>query len=350
MKWLAILLLLAIPLTSAIDLGCFQQYDGKISGKYLPAGLEGKISCYEKGNHIMDIIYNNDSIEISIQFFDVLNKVVERNQFLKEELEKALMEEALAKINLSGASFNLEYEGCMIELHDTPTRFLRVKCDEIVISEFDYEINKTSENMLKMQKDNFSATLFSSSSIEVNDSHISAKNEIMLVSFSYAEEKNIEDAFEEKSIGGEITIAGYDESKIDYISYFGNVTVYPSEIKKGKIVLDISGDSKSGGKIIKINLGKDVCLGDKLKIKFGKSLMKMADDMDDILNPDDDGITPEYYVIQSKDGLFLLVTIPHFSTHQLIIQFVSGNIIEKTAAIILGFLIVAVATLYIFKK
>lgn len=350
MKWLALAILLIMPLASAIDLGGFQQCDGKITGKYLPAGLEGKISCYEKGEHIMDLIYNNDSIEISIQFFDILNKVVERNQFLKEELEKALMEEALAPINLSGASFELGYEGCIIELHDIPTRFLRVKCDEIIISGFDYEINKTSENMLKLQKTNFSATLFSYSPVEVNESCIIAKNEIMIVSFSYAEEKKIEDAFEEKSIGGEITIADYDENKVDYISYFGNVSVSLSEIKTGKIVLDVSGDEKSGGKIIKVNLGKNVCLTDKLKIKFDRELIKRADNLEDILNPDDDGITPEYYIVQSKDGMFLLVTIPHFSTHQLIIQFVSGGIIEKTVAILLGFLTIAVATIYLFKK
>ena len=63
MKWLALALILFIPLAGAVDLGDLKWEDGKITGKYMPAGLEGKISCYSKERHIMDIIYRNDSIE-----------------------------------------------------------------------------------------------------------------------------------------------------------------------------------------------------------------------------------------------------------------------------------------------
>lgn len=345
MRLLVMLILFIFPFASAIDLGGFEQQDGKIMGKYLPAGLEGKISCYSNGQHIMDIVYKNDSIQLVIHFFKTLNRLVERDPFLKEEIKNAL-----APINIKGARFTLEYGGCTIELHDVPTRFLRIFADKIVFSNINYEVNKIEDNLVKLYKQNFSATLMSSKPIEV-DKNITAYDDIILVSFSHFEEgEKIEEALKEKVIGGEIIIVGCDiKNDTDFISYFGNVTITPAKIENGKIILKINGDCE-GGKIIKVNLGKNVCLSDKILIKYDGKPIEEASSFEDILNPDDDGSNPEYYKLLSEDGAFLLITIPHFSEHIISIEFILENIFGKIMAICFGLLIIALATFYIFRK
>lgn len=354
MRWFVLSLLLLLPAASAVDIGGFELDDGKIVGTYLPAGLEGTISCYENDNHIMDVVYHNDSIEIAIHYFDALDKIISRNPFLKEELERALMQQAMAPINISGASsFNLEYGGCTIELHDIPTRFFRVLCDTIVITGLNYTITQQKENVVKLERDNFSATLFSDIAMAVNEDSIIAHDTLMLVSFSYVEEREIEHAFINKTIGGEITIHGYNKNLTDYVSYFGNVSVVPEALHRGKIVLSVSGEDKGGGRIVKINLGRDVCICRDFSLTFDGREVQRARDFTDILNPDDDGLNPEYYVLSSvygDEGIFLLVTIPHFSEHQLIIQFMAENTAARIAAIFLGFLVIALASFYMFKR
>lgn len=345
-KFVVLLILLFIPFASAIEIGGFEVENGKIVGKYLPAGLEGKISCYSNGKHILDIIYKNDSIELSIKYFGSLEKILERNPFLKEELEKSLV-----SLNISGAGYKIGYENCIVELHDVPTRFLRIKADEIIFSDLNYNISK-DENIVKLSKDNFTGMIFSDEEITINEKEIIAHKEIIFISFAYKEERKIEDAIKNRLLGGEITIVGYDPKKsADNISYFGNVHIYPLKLEKGKIVLGVSGDEKAGGKIIKINLGKKVCLSDDFQIKFDDRVVKEASSLDDILNPDDDGLNPEYYVLATKqEGIILLISVPHFSNHILSIEFFVEDLIAKAAAIFFGIIIVILAAFYLFKK
>lgn len=344
MKYIAFLLLL-LPLAHALDLGGFEIEDGKLVGKYLPAGLEGKISCYSDGKHIMDIIYKNDSIEISIQFFDALQKIIKRDPFLKEEIQKAL-----APIKIKGASVTLEYGNCIVELHDTPTRFLKICSDKIVFSEMTYNVERIDKNIVKLRRDNFTATLISNSPIEINE-NIIAYDEVMLVSFSYIEgEISLEEAFKNRVIGGEFTIVGYNENSTDYISYFGNISISPLKLEKGEIVLKVKGDIKAGGKVIKINMGKKVCLSDNFLIKYDGNVVKEASNFEDILNPDDDGLNAEYYKLESKEGLFILVSIPHFSEHKLSICFLTENIHMKIISMVFGILVILLATFYILRS
>jgi hypothetical protein len=175
----------------------------------------------------------------------------------------------------------------------------------------------------------------------------------MLVTFSHIQEKNIEDALKNKVIGGEITILDFDINETDYVAYFGNVSCKTKKISEEKIVLTVDGDEKSGGKILKINLGKNVCVEREFKLKFDGKILSSASDFDDILNPDDDGLNPEFYILSSsypEEGTFLLVTIPHFSEHQLIIEFVVDTIMTKAVAIFIGIIIIMLASFYMFKK
>ncbi|MBC7129339.1 MAG: hypothetical protein H5T45_06390 [Thermoplasmatales archaeon] len=331
--------------TQAIEVGEFRVDDGKLTGKYLPAGLEGKISCYKEDKKIIEMVYKNDSIEISIQFFDALEKIVERDPLLKEEIRKALL-----PINIRGAFFGFEYGGCTIELHDAPSRFLKIFSDKIIISEInDYEINPVNEKLIKMKKENISVVLMSDENLFFDGENITAKNNLILASFYYSEEK-IENAFSNKEIGGEIIIAGFDLNNETYsMSYFGEVSIEAVNITEEKVLLNVRGNSTSG-KVIKISLGKNVCISDEFIIKFDGKKIDEAGSFEDILNPNDDGIYPEYYKLDSKEGLFLLVSIPHFSEYKVSIEFIVENIFGKIIAAFFGIFVISLAALYMFKK
>ncbi len=338
-----VLILIALPYSMAIDLGSLEWKDGKLFGKYVPSGIEGKISCYVDNKNIMDIIYRNDSIELDIKYFDALEKIVERNPFLKDELENSLI-----PLNIRGSSFRIDYGGCIVELHDVPTRFLRVKADKIVVSGINYDVNVENNYSLFLTNENFSAILMSEKCINYDGNSITACGDLMLASFT-KEEKRIEGSVMNRTLGGELTIIDYDTNKTDFISYFGNVTIHPEKISKDGIVLNVNGDSKSGGKIIKINLGHRVASG-RFRIKLDDVPVKKASGFDDIMNPDDDGIAPEYYNISTEEGEIILITIPHFSDHQLSIEFIRENVMATFAAIAMGILFIFLAAFYMFKK
>lgn len=338
-----IFILMLLPYSMAIDLGDLEWKDGKLFGKYVPSGMEGKISCYSGNKNIMDVIYRNDSIELDIKYFDAFEKIVERNPFLKDEIENSLI-----PLNIRGSSFRIEYEGCVVELHDVPTRFLRVEADKIVVEGINYDVKVEDNYSLSLTNENFSAILMSDKCLDYDGSSIIACGDLILASFT-KEERRIEDSVKNRILGGEITIIGYDINKTDFISYFGNVTIYPEKISKEGILLKVEGDSKSGGKIIKINMGHGVASG-KFRIKLDEIPVKKASSFDDIMNPNDDGITPEYYNISTEEGEIILITIPHFSEYQLSIEFIRENAMATLAAIIMGILFIFLAAFYMFKK
>ena len=340
---LLILLLISFEVKS-IEIGEFRVEDGKITGKYLPAGLEGKISCYKEGKKIIDMIYKNDSIEISINFFDALEKIIERDPLLAEEIRKALI-----PISIKGAFFRFEYYGCIVELHDAPTKFLKICSDRIIISEIsEYEINSINETSLKMVRGNLSVLLMSDKNLFFDGENITARNNLILASFYYFDEK-IEKAFINKSIGGEIIIAGFDlNNETHTISYFEDVWIEAINISKERILLSIEGNSASG-KVIKINLGKNVWLSDEFIIKFDGKRIDEADSFEDVLDPNNE-YYPEYYKLASKEGVFLLISVPHFSNHQMSIEFIFENIFGKIIAVFFGIFIISLAALYLFKK
>jgi len=346
-------MLLLVPfmtmMAGAFEIGGFEIQDGDLKGKYLPAGLDGcTISCYTH-KHVLDIVYRKNSIDLTFEFCDdpILKKIMERESLFKEDIKRALMNKTL---HINGARVSFEYEGCSVELHDAPTRFMKIYTNKIIISNINHTIQRVKENEIKLIKDNLTGILMSSLPMSIDGNNITCYNDVMLVSFSSAPMKHVEnallDGFMNKMIGGEVTIAGSRSN--DTISYFDNVTIKPV-IKHDSIVLTVSGDENKGGKVIKVNLAKNVCPSNKMVVKYDGVTIKEADSIEDILNPNDDGSNPEYWVIEDKNGIFMLISIPHFSTHKIDISFIVNNPLFQALAVVAGLAVVAAATIYMFR-
>jgi len=145
----------------------------------------------------------------------------------------------------------------------------------------------------------------------------------------------INDAIESGSVGGELTIRQSESSfyESDIMIYY-DMTIELVLIEQGKISIIVGSDDHTGGKTITLNTELDIFDLDKdIFIEYDGEAIKMADDIHDILNPDDDGLYPEYLIIMGANGMQILFSVPHFSEHSITISSVAGSVSEVVEAI-----------------
>ncbi len=160
--------------------------------------------------------------------------------------------------------------------------------------------------------------------------------------------KSINTAIKNGEVGGEIFI----EKSLDGKIFLQNedITIKSLGIDDNKLSILVSGEDSTTGKTIVINTESGYFKNtDNIIINYDGELIKIADDINDILNPSDDSSRAEYLILQGADGVQILVSIPHFSDHQITIYSVS-EIVETlggTTAIMI-YIIVCLVTTTIF--
>jgi hypothetical protein len=133
---------------------------------------------------------------------------------------------------------------------------------------------------------------------------------------------DIGDAIEKRHVGVEATFNANDSEEVveDVVSY-GNVTMTTVKAERGNLTVLVDGHGLDG-RVIVLNVDGRV-LGaqsaQKLNILLDNASMLPASNFSDILDPDDDGYEPEYYIVYdpSAEVFQLVVTVPHYSVHTL---------------------------------
>lgn len=83
------------------------------------------------------------------------------------------------------------------------------------------------------------------------------------------------------------------------------------------------------GRTIVIDLVDDIALDQELDIRFydvidaetqTQILLHQADDLRDVLDANNDGGQPEYWIVRDQDGVHVLVSVPHWSLHAIELQ------------------------------
>ncbi|MGC9554998.1 MAG: hypothetical protein ACP5EK_06775, partial [Thermoplasmatota archaeon] len=142
--------------------------------------------------------------------------------------------------------------------------------------------------------------------------------------------------------------------RTDAISYFNNVTIRNGTLSPNRAEFAVNGDHHATGKTVKINMGKDVLSSRSLQVLFDGEPIPLADDLEDVLNPDDDGLQPEYVMVNVTAGdggeFFLLVSIPHFSEHTITVESVLRNPVFLGLAAVGALTVVMVASWALFRK
>ena len=349
--------------TSFFDIGGFTvTEDWEIRGRYMPSGLEGcNISIYDENEeHVMDIVYTSSCVDVYLKVFD--------DSLLKTLLKRGVLEKTnLVKISFSkGPQISFTYKNCSVELHDTTIHFLRIQSPgKIIFSNLTgYNIIKSSRNVATLKKGDFYGAIIGNKDLMVEEGGVVVYGGVMFRGITLQNNETcmremltVEDAIKCGNLGGEITIVR-EGDKIDWIStcYYNNVTIelVNGTVTRTKAEFIVSGDERSAGKTIKINVGKSAFLSRDLRVTFDGEEIPMADNITDVLNPNDDGLQPEYVVVEISarkgDEFFILISIPHFSEHIITLQSLSRNPLFSAIAIVSAFAVLAVASWALFKK
>ena len=156
------------------------------------------------------------------------------------------------------------------------------------------------------------------------------------------------------TIGGQVTIV-YDNGEFKkYISVYDDITITPEKEEKENLSFIVDGNHNLTGKTIVINIDEDIfSKNDLIVVLYDGKRIDLADNITDVLDPNNDGSNPEYIITFSKNGTQLLVSIPHFSSHKisvfkksLIDVAASPNILFISAA----FLIIILAAVFMINK
>ena len=100
--------------------------------------------------------------------------------------------------------------------------------------------------------------------------------------------------------------------------YTDGLTINVTNVTDNKISIKINGNENMTGKTIVIHVQGEFFYDlENLIIEYDGGEIRMADNLDDVLNPDDDGSHPEYWIIHDANGTHILVSVPHFSEHEI---------------------------------
>jgi hypothetical protein len=158
----------------------------------------------------------------------------------------------------------------------------------------------------------------------------------------------IDNAIVSGTVGGEILISNDLEN--DAILYNNLLSFKSVSIDKNEISLIISGDESLSGKTLVINAETGFFDNEgNLLIKYDGETIRLADDINDVLNPNDDGSFPEYLIVEGALGVQIIISIPHFSDHEISITSLA-DVIEAVGGLtaFIMYIVICAVTAVIF--
>ncbi len=145
----------------------------------------------------------------------------------------------------------------------------------------------------------------------------------------------IDRSIESGNVAGEINIQLGNNSEYEHeITIYDGVNISPVKIFEGELSLIVSGNEYSTGKTIAITVDQNLFGNTQdLTVKYDGESIEMADNISDVLNPNNDGLHAEYLIMLGANGIEILISIPHFSEHEITILGLAGEVIETLGGI-----------------
>jgi len=169
--------------------------------------------------------------------------------------------------------------------------------------------------------------------------------------FLYNEHRGLIDkGIKEKNVGGELSIQYKDNlSELEkHIFFYDNINITFLKVDQSNISLTVDGNETSNGKTIVVNIDKNFFSNDKIYLIYDGQPIRLAENISDVLNPNDDGSNPEYIITYGANGTQVLISIPHFSQHEInLLSQESKNLINK-AEDLFSKLVYYILTLVVF--
>jgi hypothetical protein len=160
----------------------------------------------------------------------------------------------------------------------------------------------------------------------------------------YREEIN--QAIETGDVGAEVVVQ--PETEESMVFSYNDVTVDPFEITDESISLLVNGDETGAGKTIVVTI-EGFALDQEVVVAYDGIPLTLADGIQDVLDPNNDGSIAEYIAVQDPDGTrAIMVSVPHFSEHEITI-YTLGEVVEAinfVTALVVYFAIIVVTAIF----
>lgn len=223
-------------------------------------------------------------------------------------------------IKVDGASYELV-------AHDNPMGVLKVDADgEVLIRLAPGAVASRAGEHVLVRFGAVSGRLFHADDVQLGDGTITTEDGFHFILESPvarfdADRPELAKATADKKIGAEISLG---KAKRHDVVSFGNVTadVLRTPGDGGRDVLVRIDGHGFEGRVVVLNVDADVFAGARandLRVHFDNESVRAADGLADILDPDDDGLEPEYWLGYdvATEGFQLVVSVPHYSVHEI---------------------------------
>lgn len=155
-------------------------------------------------------------------------------------------------------------------------------------------------------------------------------------------------------VGAEATFNALDNDVEQEVVSYGNVTMTTLKAERGNLTLLIDGHGQEG-RVLVLNvdgrvIGADAA--DKLSVSMDNMTIVQASNLTDILDPDDDGFSPEYYPVYdvNANAFQLIVTVPHYSVHTLSVTLVELLTPSVVIGVLAGVALLVPTGLLLFRR
>lgn len=265
-------------------------------------------------------------------------------------------------IRARGAELRLVTPYYELRVHDNPAAVTKLETDGVATLLFS---EGTTLTLLDNERASFAKGNLSGMArgddLQVAGRSLIGTNEILLI-FDQARggfdqhRKDIGEAVAKRHVGAEASInrVGDDDIEEDVVSY-GNVTMRTIKAERGNLTLEIEGHGFEG-RVVVVNVDGRVLGASKredLHVLFDNETITQATDIQDVLDPDNDGLAAEYYVVFDPEtqSFQMLVSVPHYSIHTLsvmtLVQVPPPSVI---AGILGGVLLLAASGVLLFRR
>lgn len=227
-----------------------------------------------------------------------------------------------------GSEIRVRTPGYEIRAHDNPGAVTKIETDGDVSLHFAPNVNVTllDGDRARFQIDDLAGTIRGDDLSLVGDELRSGDGVLLFLDAPRGDfdrhRKDLDDAISKGHIGAELSVVREDDTNLteDTVSY-GNVTLKTLKAEHGNLTVLIDGHGFEG-RVLVFNVDGRVHGAERaedLDIKFDNESISSASNLTDILNPDDDGLDAEYYVVfdPQTQSFQLIVTVPHYSVHVL---------------------------------
>jgi hypothetical protein len=279
---------------------------------------------------------------------------------------------------LYGSNWICRGENIILNAHDNPTAFLKINViDGNNSLVFDlgnnFSANRTwSENVISINGESIRGKLIivgpiwwrnnktCNVSIEEGFINISLSERFSVffmvnpirgfgVGISNEFQDHIEDAISKCRVGARIYVQSANRTQNRTHSMLYSDINLRCRADKGRIEVNVSSEEE-GGQTIVIDIDNEtfnVININKIQVRYDGELIDKASNYSDILNPDDDNGKPEYLIVVGSDGIQILVSIPSFSEHVILISEIGASAGTEVGAPGFEFVLVFLAIIFI---